>query len=128
MLFVYPLFVIRYSLFVILESLFVQAVVLARYLMWFPVLSLRTISRACERVSEAIPTKLATDVMNSLFYHNYWINGRDLSHQWAQNYFNSTIRQIPAANWAPFRVENPEHRDGCRKAVTKISTLSLIYF
>ncbi len=42
-------------------------------------------------------------------------SGGDLSHNWAKNDFNSIVRQMVTPKVAPFRVENPEHRDGRRE-------------
>ncbi len=49
-----------------------------------------------------IPSKAATDVMDSSLRRSFPAIGRDLSHYRAQKRFNSTIIQMPTANWAPF--------------------------
>ena len=59
----------------------------------------------------AIPSKAATDVRDSSFHRNYSATGRERWHHWANNGFNSIVHQMATPKVAPFRVENPEHRD-----------------
>ena len=73
--------------------------------------SLRAVIAIPTKSGEAIPSKAATDVRNSSFSNNHPPTGHDFSCQWANKNFNSIIHQVYVANWAPFRIENPEHRD-----------------
>ena len=71
-------------------------------------LSLRMIPRVCERESEAMPQKQQRMQENlcpiAVTFHSATIlraGGRIIT----------SIQQIWLANWAPFRIENPEPRD-----------------
>ena len=65
-------------------------------------MSIVTIQRACERESEAISFKAATNVRYPSFSRNYLATGRDLSHHRADKDFNSIIHQMPTSKVAPF--------------------------
>ncbi len=56
----------------------------------------------------AIPSKATTDARDSSFRRSYLVFCYNFACRWANNDFNSTINQMPAANWAPFPTRRRE--------------------